>query len=101
MPQTEFLTEPPESAALTPYDRAHIKLYLRLLDAADSGAGWRDVAPVLFGLDPDQEPERARRAFDSHLARAHWMTTDGYLLMLNDRGVPQGKEKEIGRVGEI
>jgi len=81
---TGFVTEAPASAELTPYDRSHIKLYLRVLDAADGGADWREAAPVLFGLDPHQEPERARRAYDSHLARAQWMTTDGYLLLIKE-----------------
>lgn len=78
----EFFDEPPESAALTDYDREHQKLYLRLLDAAAEGADWREVVSVLFGLDPDREPERARRVYDSHLARARWMTTEGYPLLL-------------------
>ena len=33
MTQQAFLDEPPQSTALTNYDRAHMKLYMRLLDA--------------------------------------------------------------------
>lgn len=80
----KFLNEPPESAALTDYDREHQKLYLRLLDATTEGADWREVVRVLFGLDPDREPERARRIYDSHLARARWMATHGYPLLLTE-----------------
>jgi hypothetical protein len=33
-------------------------------------------------IDPDREPDRARHAFDSHLARAKWMTEHGYRHLL-------------------
>lgn len=78
MAHANFLDEPPESAELTSYDREHMKLYLRLLDAAMDGADWREAVQVLFGLDPELDPARARRIYDSHLARARWMTTHGY-----------------------
>ncbi|MPR12643.1 DUF2285 domain-containing protein [Microvirga tunisiensis] len=45
----DFLDSPPESEARTDYDRSHIKLYLRLLDAAADGADWREAAEILFG----------------------------------------------------
>lgn len=80
----DFLDEPPAGAALTAYDRAHMKLYLRLLDAATDGACWREAVAVLFGLDPDVDPDRARHVHDSHLARARWMTTHGYRLLAKD-----------------
>jgi hypothetical protein len=57
------------------YDRAHLALYVRLLDAAEEGAEWKEVV-LLFGLD--RERERAHRVYDSHLARARWMTEHGY-----------------------
>ncbi|MFD2249595.1 DNA -binding domain-containing protein [Pseudochelatococcus lubricantis] len=79
-----FLDEPPESETLTAYDRTHMKLYLRLLDAATDGADWREAVSILFGLDPEREPERARRVHDSHLARARWMTTHGYRLLVQE-----------------
>ena len=84
MSDATFLDEPPESSTLTDYDRAHMKLYLRLMDAATDGADWREVVAALFGLDPAHEPERARRVYDSHLARARWMTTDGYRLLVRE-----------------
>lgn len=74
----------PDSADLTDYDRAHIKLYMRLLDAAADGADWREAVEVLFGIDPIREPERARKVHDSHLARARWMTHTGYRHLLRD-----------------
>ncbi|MDG4608410.1 MAG: DUF2285 domain-containing protein [Defluviicoccus sp.] len=85
MTQAAFLDRPPESATLTDYDRSHMKLYMRLLDAATDGAAWQEAVSVLFGIDPDKNPERARRVHDSHLARARWMTEHGYRLLANER----------------
>lgn len=72
----------PSGQALTEYDRSHVKLYMRLLDAAADGASWEDVVQVLFGLDPRYDPERCQRVHDSHLARARWMTHTGYRHLL-------------------
>lgn len=82
MTDKDFLDEPPESAALTEYDKAHTTLYLRLLDAAADGADWREVASLLFDLDPEDDPKRARHIHDTHLARARWMTEHGYRQLL-------------------
>ncbi len=60
----------PTEDVLTSYDDEHISTYLRMLDAAAEDADWRDVARIVLHIDPDGEPERARRAYDSHLARA-------------------------------
>jgi len=80
----DFLDAPPESAVLTDYDRTHVKLYMRLLDAYADSADWREVVSVLFSLDPATDPERARHIHDSHLARAQWMTEHGYRQLLGD-----------------
>ncbi|MDX3925911.1 MAG: DUF2285 domain-containing protein [Shinella sp.] len=72
----------PCGSELTEYDRFHMKLYMRLLDAAAEGADWREAVEVLFGIDPAEEPERARRVYDSHLVRAHWLTRTGYKHLL-------------------
>ena len=77
-----YRDSPPESEGLTDYDRSHLKLYLQILDAAADSADWREVVRVLFNIDPEKEPERARRIHGSHLARAQWMTTTGYRLLL-------------------
>jgi hypothetical protein len=53
-------------------------LYLRLLDAARDGADWREAVQILFGLDPDLDPQRCRLVHDTHLARARWMSERGY-----------------------
>ncbi|WP_299631965.1 DUF2285 domain-containing protein [uncultured Roseobacter sp.] len=73
---------PAHSDALTDYDRAQLKLYARLLDAEAEGAALSEVAQYLFGIDADDEPERARRVHDSHLVRAHWIAEHGYRELL-------------------
>lgn len=82
MADTDLLDEPPQSDSLTDYDRTHLKLYVRLLDADADGARWQEAVEILFGIDPVQEPERARRMHRSHLARAEWMTEHGYRDLL-------------------
>ena len=72
----------PSDSVLTVYDEEHIITYMRLLDADAVGADWRKVARIVLHLDPEQESDRARRAFDSHLSRAKWMTEHGYRLLL-------------------
>lgn len=67
---------------LTEYDRSHVKLYMRLFDADADGADWREVVRILFGIDQTKEPQRARSVYDSHLARARWMTRTGYRYLL-------------------
>lgn len=77
-----FDDRPPDSSKLTPYDERHLATYLRLLDAAEEGADWREAVRIIFGLDPARELERARRVHDSHLARARWMMEAGYQHLL-------------------
>lgn len=78
--------EAPKASTLTAYDRDHVVTYLRLLDADAEGADWREVAQLVLHIDADREPDRARRAFDSHLARAKWMTEHGYRDLLRGGG---------------
>ena len=77
-----FLEEPPQGSMLTPYDREHMTLYLRLLDADDGGADWRETTAKILGVDAAVEPQRAKEMHDSHLARARWMTEVGYAYLL-------------------
>lgn len=84
MTHSPYLDAPPESSEITQYDREHMKLYMRVLDAASEGADWREVVTVLFGLDPGTDPGRARTVHDSHLSRARWMTTNGYRLLVQE-----------------
>lgn len=73
----------PKSSILTGYDEERLLTYIRLLDAAAEQADWRDVARIVLHIDPDEEPERAYRAWETHLARARWMTTRGYKYLLS------------------
>jgi len=75
----------PSGDIFTPYDNGHLKTYLRLLDADAVGADWKEVARIVLGMDPEREPERARTAWEGHLARAKWMTTRGYKHLLRGR----------------
>jgi len=72
----------PSGPALTVYDEEHAITYIRMLDADRDGADWREVSRIVLHIDPEREPDRARRAFDSHLARAKWMTQVGYRHLL-------------------
>jgi hypothetical protein len=77
-----FEDEPPQTDRVGPYDERHFVTYLRILDAAEEGADWREVACVVFGLDVERDPDRAKKVHDSHLARARWMTETGYRHLL-------------------
>ena len=72
----------PSEDRLTDYDEAHLPDYLRLLDAEREAAPWTEIVRLVLGIDPAQEPERARRVYDSHLARARWIAERGYRDML-------------------
>jgi hypothetical protein len=82
MPIPAFKDRPPESDKLTKYDERHLVTYLRLLDAAEEGADWREAISIIFHLDPQRNPARAKTIYDSHLARARWMTEQGYRHLL-------------------
>ncbi len=73
---------PPPSETLTDYDLEHLVTYLRLLDAERDGADWREAALAILGRDPAAAPELCRQCWETHLARARWMTTTGYRDLL-------------------
>lgn len=77
-----FELVPPQSDSITPYDESHFVTYLRLLDASAEGADWREAVQIIFEIDPNVEPDRARQVHDNHLKRAKWMTETGYRLLL-------------------
>lgn len=81
-PDPPVADQAPEADVLTAYDREHLATYLRLLDADADGADWTEVARIVLNIDPAREPERARRAWESHLSRAKWMTERGYQQLL-------------------
>src|ERR1700722_14267895 len=84
----------PVADDLTGYDHEHLVTYLRLLDADAEGADWAEVARIVLHIDPSGEPERARRAFESPLPRAKWMTEHGYRDLIRG-GAPQWRAEEL------
>jgi hypothetical protein len=78
----------PDEPTLTPYDEQHAVTYMRLLDAEAENADWCEVARIVLHLDPTLEPDRARRSFESHLARAKWAAHHGYRQLLK-KGWPK------------
>ncbi len=79
---TSFAESAPTDKQITEYDRAHLVAYLRLLDAAAAKAAWEDAARIVLNLDPAREPDRAWRIYESHLARARWLSEHGYRQMI-------------------
>ena len=84
----QFADRAPEVSQLTAYDESHLTDYLRLLDANDEGADWREAATHILGVDAAAEPHRAKAMHDSHLARARWMTEVGYAHLLGCQRPP-------------
>lgn len=74
--------EAPQAETLTPYDMEHLVTYVRLLDAEAERADWTEVARIVLHIDPSRDPIRARRGWETHLARAKWMTKHGYRHLL-------------------
>lgn len=85
MTEAPFQDRPPYTERVNAYDEQHLAIYLRLLMAEEEGADWREVVQVIFGLDPAQEPARAKTVHESHLARARWMTEAGFRHLLEPR----------------
>ncbi len=77
-----FLNHPPQSDDITAYDHAHMQTYIMLLDAAAEDVDWKEAVRVIFGINPDDNPQACREMYDSHLARARWMTEIGYRKLL-------------------
>ncbi|TGY88793.1 DUF2285 domain-containing protein [Marinicauda algicola] len=74
--------EAPVCPDITAYDETHFVTYLRLLDAQAEGADWMEVARIVLHRDPAAEEAQCRRCWESHLARAQWMTKNGYRRIL-------------------
>ncbi|HEY4201548.1 MAG TPA: DUF2285 domain-containing protein [Devosiaceae bacterium] len=74
--------EAPTGPNITPYDEQHYVTYLRLLDASRAGADWREVSRIVLHRDPVAEEGRSCRCWESHLARARWLSHSGYRRIL-------------------
>ena len=85
MTAPDFEDQPPQTDRLSAYDERHLVTYLRLLDAEKEGAHWEEAVAIIFAIDPASEPDRARRVYDTHLARARWMTEHGYKHLMVPR----------------
>jgi len=82
--------EAPSGPAITTYDEQHYVTYMRLLDASRDKADWTEAARIVLHRDPVTEEARTRRCWESHLARAQWLSKGGYRKILeqavrNDR----------------
>lgn len=51
---------------------------MRFLDAGADDPSHEEMAQIILGIDPVEEPERARKAARSHLDRANWIVMTGY-----------------------
>ena len=60
----------------------YLIIYVMLLDAVKDGVDRNEIAREILQIDPVVEADRAIRAYDSHLARARWMSTHGYRCLL-------------------
>lgn len=90
MTTDRFDDSAPNAPRLTAYDEKHLIAYLRLLDADAEGADWRDAAVSILRVNIDRDPVRAKSMYDSHLARARWMTEVGYADLLGCGRAPSG-----------
>lgn len=80
--ESEVDDEAPTAAVITPYDERHIITYLRLLDADAQNIDWREVARDVLRRDPARQAGRTKRCWASHLARARWMSAQGYRQLI-------------------
>src|SRR5215831_6466836 len=70
--------------------------YMRMLEADAEGADWHEGARIVLHIDPEREPDRARLAFESHLARAKWVALAS--LRLASRNLSAARIRQDGRV---
>jgi hypothetical protein len=70
-------TVAPSGETVFDYDRRHLLTYAELLDAEKDGIAWQDGALEILGIDPVTDATRARVCWESHLARARWITGAG------------------------
>ena len=82
--------EAPAGDAITTYDERHYVTYLRLLDAKADGADWKEAARIVLHRDPVDDEARTRRCWESHLARAEWLSRAGYRRIL-EQAVAAGR----------
>ena len=65
----------PNGRTVAEYDRRSLPFYAALLDAAEAGQDWREVASTILGLDVSEAGAEA--CWRSHLERARWIVGEG------------------------
>ena len=98
-PIPKVADEAPWYDGTTEYDNLHDETYIRLLDADEEGVHKDELARLILGIDLTKEPERARKAVESHLARAGWMTEVGYRDLAAGRY--PGAERERAKQADL
>lgn len=78
----DFLDCPPASELITDYDERHHETYWRLLDADAQKADWKETVRAIFHVEPDADLTRCRLLFETHLARARWISESGYRTLI-------------------
>lgn len=68
----------PSGDVVTDYDRAHLQLYIRLLDAHSAGASDDEMCRIVLEIDPEDDPVTAKQLLENHLERAKWMSSVGF-----------------------
>ncbi len=86
--------EAPAAPDITIYDEEHFVTYMRLLDAEADGADWKEVARIVLHRDPVSDETRTRHCWESHLARAQWMTRTGYRRIL-EQAVEEARRNRL------
>jgi hypothetical protein len=82
---TDVSDAAPTRLVLTAYDERHASTYLRLLEANADNIDWRAVARTILHIDPAKQPARARTAYETHLARAKWMSSHAHQALRRKR----------------
>jgi hypothetical protein len=54
-----FEDRAPADDRITAYDERHFVTYLRILDADEEGADWREAAQIIFGWTPRRAGSRS------------------------------------------
>lgn len=72
---------PPKLSQIGPPNAQKIAIYLRLLDAEQDEAGWKEAAEIILGLDVNSNPRKARLAYDNARKHALWLRDHGFLTL--------------------
>ena len=85
MQRPRLKSTPPISDMITDYDREHFTTYFIILDCAAVRAPWNHAAKQLRDQGMPRDRRKAKAVHDAHLARARWMTEEGWKLLMAER----------------